>query len=355
MPGLARLLVFAVAVLSLVTACEKPSPGGPGRASQPTPVATVVVKSQQIQETLPALGTLLARESVAITSSVAEKVSQLHFDDGQTVEAGDLLATLEQAEERALLASAQADLAEQERELRRLKGLLATQSAAQTEYDQRLSNQQRAEARIREVEAMIAERNLRAPFDGVVGLSQVSPGALLSPGTVITTLDDLDTMRLDFQMPSLLLGKLQVGQSVTARSEALGQDFEGRISAIDQRIDSQSRSVTARARLANPDHLLKPGMLMHVELKAEPRSGIMVPEQALESVDQNHFLWLVDSDGNAQRRQVTLGMRRGGEVEIRQGLSDGEQVITQGYMNLRPGAPVALPQPPSSDDTPAEG
>ena len=355
MPGLARSLVFAVAVLSLVTACEKPSPGGPGRASQPTPVATVVVKSQQIQETLPALGTLLARESVAITSSVAEKVSQLHFDDGQTVEAGDLLATLEQAEERALLASAQADLAEQERELRRLKGLLATQSAAQTEYDQRLSNKQRAEARIREVEAMIAERTLRAPFDGIVGLRQVSPGALLSPGTVITTLDDLDTMRLDFQMPSLLLGKLQVGQSITARSEALGQEFEGRISAIDQRIDSQSRSVTARASLANADHLLKPGMLMHVQLKAEPRSGMMIPEQALESVDQEHFLWVIDSDGKAQRRQVTLGIRRAGKVEIHQGLSAGEQVITQGYMNLRPGSPVAAPTSPSSDPTPAEG
>lgn len=352
---LAKPAAFAALLVSLLAACEQSAPTAPGRGERATPVKVVTAQVSEIRETLPALGTLLARESVAITTSVAEKVSQLHFDDGQVVTAGALLATLEQAEERALLASAQADLAEQERELRRLKGLLATQSAAQTEYDQRLSNKQRAEARIREVEAMIAERNIRAPFDGVVGLRQVSPGALLSPGTVITTLDDLDTMRLDFQMPSLLLGKLQVGQTVTARSAALGREFEGTISAIDQRIDTQSRSVTARATLANPDHSLKPGMLMQVALQTEPRRGVMVPEQALESVNKDHFLWLVGDDNTAQRQPVTLGIRRNGEVEIRQGLAEGAQIITEGFMNLRPGASLSLPSPPASKPQTAEG
>lgn len=334
-------LALCLPALMIISGCE-PNTAATSKQRPATPVKVEKLSLQTIEERLPAIGTLLAKESVLITSTVTEKVSSLHFEEGQALAKGAAIATLAQAEEQAQLASAKADLAEQQREIRRLKNLLASQSAAQTEYDQRLSAQQRAEAKIAEVQAKIDERTLRAPFAGIAGLQEVSPGALVAPGDSITTLDDTSTMRLDLNLPSLLLRSLRQGMSVNAHSDALDNTFQGKITAINPRIDPVSRSVMVRAEIPNPDGALKPGMLMRVSLLKERRESIVVPSSALQSIEDRHYVWLVDPQQQAERREVKLGIRLVGQVEVLEGLSAGEQLISEGYLMLRPGSPVAI-------------
>jgi membrane fusion protein (multidrug efflux system) len=332
------LLVFLLP--ALLTACDD----APVAASHARPAPTVKVLTltpQTVEDHIFALGSLLANESVDISSSVTEKILSIHFDDGQTVDAGQLLVSLNQDEEAAQLQSARADLAEHERELLRLQGLLRNQSAAQTEYDQRQTSKLRAESKIAEVQALIAERTIRAPFAGVVGLRQVSPGALISPGTVITSLDDIRQLRLDFQLPSIKLGKLAPGQKILVHSDAFDTGISARVSAIATRVDPANRSITVRAIIDNAEGALKPGMLMRVTLISGERESLLIPESALQSVQLAHYAWLA-IDGKAARRTVTLGMRKPGYVEVVSGLNAGEQLIYEGYNTLQDGMSITV-------------
>ncbi len=335
-------LPFAtVCLFSLGLIACQPAPETAAKARSAAPVKVQVLQLETVQTRLQALGSLIAKESVDISSTVTEKIQHLHFSDGQQVTAGQLLVTLEQAVEAAQLKSAQADLAEHERELQRLHGLLAKQSAAQTEYDQRQSAKLRASAKIAEITALINERNIRAPFSGVLGLRELSPGALLSPGTRITSLDDISVMRLEFAVPSLNIAAVAVGQEIVAHSDALKEDFTGQITAIDNRIDAINRSLKIRAQIANPDGRLKPGMLMQLNLITAERESMLIPETAVQSVQLEHYVWLMDKEGKAQQREVEIGIRKPGFVEIRNGLAVGEQLIYEGIGRLQAGMPVA--------------
>jgi membrane fusion protein, multidrug efflux system len=335
-----RLMSLVTSMVMLLAGCEQKAANPATAARPPVSVKVITTEVTPLSSTINALGTLSARKSIIVTTTVSEKLTGLYFEDGQYVKKGTLLATLAQAEERALLAAAKADLAEQEREISRLKPLLEKQVAARNEYDQRVSARDRVLAQIAEAEAKIDERTLHAPFAGYVGLRAVSTGALLSPGDPITTLDDLNTLQLDFQLPSLALPSLHIGQQVEAISDALNETFTGKISAVDQRIDPVSRSITARALLDNPEGKLKPGMLMRVSLQTQPREGIEVPEEALLSSQDEHFLWLIDPQQQARKIEVKIGVRRPGKVEIRSGLKAGDRVIVEGFMSLRPGTDV---------------
>ncbi|MFT6550205.1 MAG: membrane fusion protein (multidrug efflux system) [Zhongshania marina] len=333
-------LLLCSGIVTALAACS-PADNTTVAARPPTAVKVSPLKAELVQNRVQALGTLLAKESINISSNVTEKITALHFDDGDKVKAGQPLITLQQDEEAAQLSSARADLAEQERELARLKGLIAKQSAAQTEYDQRQTAKLRAESKIAEIQALLAERNIRAPFSGVMGLRQLSPGALVSPGTSISTLDDISVMRLDFQLPSLGIGAIATGQSVVARSEALGEDFDATISAIATRINPVDRSITARALIDNPEGKLKPGMLMLVTLITDEHEAVMIPESALQSIQLRHYVWIMSGEKLAERREVKLGIRKPGFVEIRSGAKAGEQLIYEGFSALQDGAPVA--------------
>jgi membrane fusion protein (multidrug efflux system) len=333
--------LLAISSIATILAACSPADDTNVTVARPAPAVKVsTLKIEPVQNRVQALGTLLAKESINITSNVTEKITALHFDDGDKVNNGQLLITLQQDEEAAQLSSAHADLAEQERELARLKGLLAKQSAAQTEYDQRQTAKLRAESKIAEIKALLAERNIRAPFSGVMGLRQLSPGALVSPGTSISTLDDISVMRLDFQLPSLGINSIAIGQSVVAHSEALGQDFKATISAIATRINPIDRSITARALINNPDDKLKPGMLMLVSLITDEHDAVMIPESALQSIQLQHFAWIMTSEKIAARREVKLGVRKPGFVEIRSGINAGEQLIYEGFTALQDGVAV---------------
>jgi membrane fusion protein (multidrug efflux system) len=174
-------------------------------------------------------------------------------------------------------------------------------------------------------------------------LRNISPGALVEPGDAITTLDDDSVLKLDFSVPSVFLPDLHPGLRITAKARAYGnRTFEGEVSGIDSRVNPATRSIQVRAILPNPDRALKPGILMQVELLRNPRRSAVVPEEALQQLGTDHFVMVIGADDNAERRTVSIGARLPGFVEITEGLTAGERVITHGNDKVRPGQPVIL-------------
>ena len=330
---LKALLVMVVAGMGWLLLSREDAPAG-ARGPMSVPITVWNVAPQQFQSRVNALGTLRAWESVVVTSSVSETVASLHFEDGEYAERGKLLVTLLQDEELANLREQQEFLREQEREVERLENLVRSNQVAQTDLDQRRTLAAIARNRIEQERARIADRTITAPFSGVLGLRQVSVGALVAPGDQITTLDDVSRMRLDFTVPAQFVGFLRPGQDIEAVTPAYEEPFEGVIAAVDSRVDPINRSITARATIENSEGKLKPGMLMTVLVLGATRETLLVPEESLISRAAEHFVWVVDGD-NAERRGVVVGDRRPGWVEITAGLAEGEIIVRDGVARLR--------------------
>jgi membrane fusion protein (multidrug efflux system) len=295
----------------------------------------VIVNEEIFADRLSAVGTLEAWESVDIRSSVSQIVTELKFEDGDTVSQGDILAVLKQDAEQARLAELSASLADAKREVKRLQNLAEKNQVAQTELDRATTRVEVLVYQLEEVQARLRDRTIIAPFSGQLGLREVSPGALITQGTRITTLDDLSRMRLKFSVPATELSVLSVGQSVVARSAALDREFKGLIRAIDSRVDPVTRSVQVRAELPNDSGLLKPGLLMNTRVEANPRRTLLIPEQSLESRASSHYVWRLNSAGQAEKVQVEIGSRSPGVIEILSGLQAGDEIVTDGVGSLR--------------------
>lgn len=314
-------------------------------SAPPTPVFVTQVQLASMQDRIEALGTLRANESVELTATVTDTVSVINFDDGDRVEAGTVLVEMTSDEEHAQLEEARFAVAEAKRQYERIKSLHAQKSASESLLDERKREWDTGRARLTAIESRMADRLVRAPFAGVVGLRNVSAGALVRPGDVITTLDDDSVMKLDFSVPAVYLSLLTPGLNVVATTPAW-QDlrFEGRVNSIDSRIDPVTRTVVVRALLDNPDYRLRPGMLMQVELASRQRRVIVIPEECLVAKGAKQFVYVVNSaDGyTVESREVSIGTRRPGKVEIVAGLEPGELVITDGTLKARPGASVTI-------------
>lgn len=335
-----RQLAHPVLVISgllwyAVTTAEAPPPS----------VIVAEVKLDRFVDRVEALGTLRADESVELTASVTETVTAIHFDDGDRVAAGKVLVEMTSAEEHALLEEARATVAEAQRQYRRVESLEAQGTAAKSLLDQQRRDWKTARARLSAIESRLADRLVRAPFAGVLGLRTISLGALVEPGDLITTLDDDRVMKLDFAVPSTYLGTLQPGLAIVATARTYGdRKFRGEVKSIDSRVDAVTRSIVVRAVLPNPDRALKPGMLMQVELLKNPRQALVIPEEALVPQGDTQYVFVVDEAQGSKvvRREVQIGARRPGEVEVLKGLSAGEKVITHGTLKLRPGQQVTI-------------
>ncbi len=341
MPFRPAWILCALSVLACTTtaAIAKDAPPPP----PPAAVIAVKVGTAPFADPVEALGTLKARESVSITANVTETVSAIHFADNQRVAAGDLLVELTNAEERALIVEGRARVAEAERQYDRVKSLAGQRSAAESLLDERLRDLETARATLVVYEARLADRVITAPFAGVLGLRNISVGALVEPGDLITTLDDSSTLRLDFAVPSIFLGSLKPGLAVEARADEFpDQVFTGRVTGVDSRIDPISRSFLVRAVLPNPEGRLKPGLLMKVQLLRNPRQALVVRESALLGQGRDHFVIRVGADERAERVQVAIGTRRPGETEIVSGLAAGDRVVTQGADKVRPGQALTV-------------
>jgi membrane fusion protein (multidrug efflux system) len=291
------------------------------------------VQPRPFREHIAALGTLRAWESIDITTPASQLLEVVAFEDGQQVEAGQVLARLRQDAESASLRELRARLEDARREVRRLEDLARRNQVAQTDLDTARTDVEVLEHQIGEVEARVGDLTIRAPFAGVLGLREVSAGALVAVGQRLTTLDDISRMRLQFTVPERFLGALRLGQEITATTAAWAGTFTGTLTAIDSRIDATARSIAARAVLANDAGRLRPGMLMEVSIRGEERQALMIPEESLESRGARHFVWRLDGE-RALRSEVEIGARTPGWVVVRQGLEAGQMIVRDGLIRL---------------------
>lgn len=332
-------------VLPALLACVHPISGAAASADDaPQHVIVAPVRVSEISDRVEALGTARANESVSISANVTEKISDIRFEDSQRVRKGDVLVVLEQAEEQANLEQAKAVLGERQLSLDRLLTLEKRQLAATDELDSARLGVEQARANISAIQARIDDRIIRAPFAGVLGLRNISVGALVETGDLIATLDDTRIIKLDFSVPALFLPELKAGMTINARAASLGdKTYVGEVSSVDSRVDPVTRSVRVRALLPNPRGDIVPGVLMQVDLLRNTRTALLVPEAAiLPQADREYVMVRVQKDGkdSVEKRQVTLGAREPGMVEILSGLNAGEQVITHGNSKVRPGAVI---------------
>ncbi len=326
--------------------------GGPpgGRAVL---VITAPARIAEIVDEIEAIGTTHANESVLLTAKVTDTVRRVNFDDGDYVEAGTVLVELTNDEQTAALAEARANLDEAQKQFARMQGLVARGNAPQSRLDEVQAQLDTARARVDVIVARLANFLIRAPFAGILGFRGVSPGTMVTPQTVVTTLDDVSIIKLDFSVPETFLSALGAGMEVDALSAAYpDRRFAGIVSTVGSRVDPVTRAVTVRALMPNDEGLLRPGMLMAVVLVRSRDQVLVIPEEALVPVQDKQFVFTIEG-GKAQRVEVEIGRRRPGIVEILAGLSVNQQVVTDGTLRLRPGVAVQVLNSGPAEATPA--
>lgn len=311
-----------------------------------TDVFAVIVEKQDFSDKVEALGTLKANESIVLTANTTDTIKSINFKDGELVKKGTVLATMTDDEESALLAEAQSTTDEARLQLERTAPLVKQGAASQSTLDQRQREYDTAVARMGALQSRMNERLIIAPFDGVLGLRNISEGALVQPGTPITTLADLSVMKLDFNVPSVFLPVLQEGLPITAKAAAFGdREFKGTVSSIDSQINETTRSITVRALLPNDGNVLKPGLLMSVTLYKNQRETIVIPEKALVQEAGTAYVYEVtdqDDQQVAKKTPIKIGARRVGEVEILDGLTEGQMIVTDGTLKISDGAAIKV-------------
>ncbi len=335
----------------LLTAFLLAFSGAPGAQPGGDPPAVVVAEARVVPFPLSAeaLGNTRANEAIEVRPQITAAVTAIEFEEGERVAAGDVLLRLESSEPLADLAAARAALVDSESQLRRAEELFRTRVVSASELEQLGARRDADRAAVAAAQARLDHTVIRAPFAGNVGLRRVSVGSIVSPSTVITTLDDTSRVKLDFDVPEVFIPRLQPGLTVAAHSAAWPDSvFRGAVSSIDTRVDPVSRTVTVRAVLPNEDGHLRPGMFLTVTLLKDDVTALMVPEQAIVPERSRQFVFVVAADGAVAQREVKTGRRRPGEVEILEGLEPGELVITEGTQKVRDGG-TARPLPASTN------
>lgn len=303
-------------------------------------VLSAVATTRPLAIEVEAVGTARAKESVDVTSKTTNTVVAIRFREGDTVRRGEVLVELDSAEVRADLEEAEAALAESENQFKRSRDLYTQQALSVSQLDQIEATLKGNRARVSAAKARLADTVIRASFDGRTGFRRVSVGSLVNPGTVITTLDDTSIINLDFTVPETYIFMLQRGLTVTARTAGLpDRVFKGIVSNLGSRVDPVTRSITVRAEIPNREGVLRPGMFMTVALQGEPKPALLVPEAALVPEQGKTFVFVVNDD-IVERREVRIGRRRPGEVEILEGLREQEHVVVEGTQNVREGTRV---------------
>jgi membrane fusion protein (multidrug efflux system) len=348
--GVALMVIFIVGKSLLGSLTDQPGGGGPGgggggRGAAPT-VVVAEVALHRFTDGIQAIGTAQARESIVLTPKVADTIRQLRFDSGDRVRRGQVLVEMGNVEQLADLEEARAQNQVAQEELRRYQELFDRGFASQARLDSVRAAADAAQARVNAGASRIADRTITAPFAGLVGLRTASPGQFVRPGDQIGTLDDVSEIKLDFDVPETRLANLAAGVEIEARAAAYPERaFSGRIANVDSRVDPTTRTVRVRAMLPNGDEAVRPGMLMTVDVRSNPRDALAVPEIAVLDEAQGSFVYRIASGGEAQvaeRVQVRLGQRSGGMAEVLDGLAAGDRIVTEGLQTIRPGQPVRV-------------
>lgn len=348
-----RQLIF-IAILALVAtgayfawgeygSKSTPEQTSKRRGGDPT-VELAKVEFKNFDSAVEAVGSTRAKRAVDITPLAAGRVVEIAFKSGQTVNKNDILVRLDDEIQRADLKEAEAKLDEARSAMKRTTSLNRNSAVATATVESQAATVATAEADLDRAIRRLEDRTIRAPFSGVVGFSRVELGSRVKEGDVITTLDDLSSVEIEFAVPEQLYGRVEIGQKVIATASAFRQrEFTGIIGSIDSRIDPVSRSVTARAIIQNPDLVLPAGMFMHVSVVLDPRRSLSVPESAVQVQASESFIYILNNTDKAEtvkRRKVDVGQRSFGFVEILSGVEAGEEVVTRGVHRLRDGVKV---------------
>jgi membrane fusion protein (multidrug efflux system) len=327
--------------LAFFAACsDEPQNRPAGAWGGAAKVVTQRIELQPLVDEIEALGTARANESVEIRPRISSLITRILFEEGQFVEQGDPLVELENSEIVAGLALAEASLSESRSLYNRSKELESTQAISASNLEALFAQVKVDEANVEAARAKLSHTRVRAPFSGRIGLRRVSPGSFVNTDTIITTLDDVSVIKLDFSVPETFVNVVRQGMTINAHSLVFpDRDFNGTVASIDTRLDPVSRAVEVRAVIPNEDGLLKPGMFMTVDLQRDRGDVLMAPEQAIVPEGSRQYVYVV-TDGLAEKRQVLLGRRIPGYVVVSDGLSAGETVVTEGTNKIRDGAQV---------------
>jgi len=293
-------------------------------------------------ESVEAVGTASANEQVKITSKNSDLVDEVYFSDGEKVKKGELLVTLNNQEEHAKVSELSANLLESQAHLKRLSDLLLSNATSMSLVEQQVAKTKAIEAQLLSAQARLNDTSIRAPFAGVLGFRKISRGAYIDAGTIITSLDDLSQIKVDFYLPERLFTKINIDQKITAFNTAYDEKaFVGKIIAIDSRIDPKTRSMKVRAIIANPSGKLRPGMLLNISVLLQIEKIFQLPESAIIPIEDKHYVFVVNEE-KALRKRIEIGRRHPGFVEISSGLIEGELVVVEGALKLRDGTAVII-------------
>ena len=330
----------------------------------PSAVSVTTVSSQTWQPSLEAVASLRAVNGVDLSFETAGIVDQLRFKSGDEVQAGQVLTTLRLNDEPGKLKALQAQEKLAEITIARDKKQLAAQAVAQATIDADTANLQNLQAQVAQVQAQIDEKIIKAPFAGQLGVRQIDLGQYLAAGTNIVTLQALDPIYVDFTVPQQALDQLHLKEKVSVKVDAYpDQVFTGDLSAINPKIDPQTRNIQARATVRNADHKLKPGMYATISISSgSPQSYITVPQTAINYAPYGNTVYVVtdDKDGSGKPVQkvdqafVTTGPTRGDQIAVLKGLKEGQVIVTAGQMKLHKGALITVNNSiePASDANP---
>jgi multidrug efflux system membrane fusion protein len=320
-----------------------------GWSQEALPVAAMVVRARDVPAALEAVGTLRAVQAVMLSPEVAGRVSEIHFEAGQQVEAGTLLVRLFDGPEEADRQAAEAKAAFAKVQFDRSRRLASTGAEPKELLEQNRSLYDQALAAVHQLEARILQKQVRAPFAGEIGIRRINLGQYLNPGDAVATLTALDSLYVDFALPQQEFSHLKEGAAVEVTSDAWpGRTFTGRVHTVEPRVDEETRNITVRATLDNADHALRPGMYVTAALVLPPQEGaIVVPVTAIQTSAQGDSVIVIRgegaaSGGTARIIPVETGRRVGNEVVVTGGLKPGDVVVTEGQVRVQPGASVTV-------------
>lgn len=330
------ILVFAALSQPLDVQAQGGPPGG-----RATTVESIVVESSSLRSSVDAVGSILADASALLRAEVPGQVVGLHFRDGQAVEQGDRLFSIEATVLEAEANEARANVEQREAAYTRARELVDDSLISATDFDTARADYNVAVARLLSSEARLSKTVVRAPFDGFAGLRRINIGDYATIGQELVDIVRLDPLRVEFTVPETQLAKLREGQEVEVSVGAFPDEiFVGKVSAVAPLIDVAARSVTLRAELPNPGFRLRPGLFARVSITLDTRNdALMIPEQAIWPIGNDKTVFVVE-DGVAKQRVVDIGEREPGRVEIVDGLSVGEELVTAGQMKIFDGAKV---------------
>ncbi len=305
-------------------------------------ISAVVINPSTIEEKIFTTGTIMANEEVDLASEVSGKVVKISFNEGTKVKKGDLLVKINDSELQALLLKTMYSkkLAE-EKEFRQRK-MLEKEAISKEEYDVALSELNKLDAEIQQIKAQIEKTEIRAPFDGVIGLRTVSEGSYINPSAYVAKLQNINPLKIDFSVPEKYFNRVNVGNQISFTVQGLDKKFTGKVYAIEPKIDPNTRTLKLRAICKNDKLELFPGSFAQVELVLRKiDNALVIPTEALTSDIKGQKVFVING-GKAFERQVVTGIRQDRNIQIVSGINEGDTVVTKGILNIKPGGPVKI-------------